>query len=78
MKDVILVPTDFSEVCNNAIHHAAQTANFLNYKMVLLHVVNKNTKEFLQKEGKDETYITTLLEEKAQEVRKAFDVKVIF
>jgi len=78
MKDVILVPTDFSEVCNNAIHHAAQTANFLNYKMVLLHVVNKNTKEFLQKEGKDETYITTLLEEKAQEVRKAFDVKVDF
>lgn len=78
MKDVILVPTDFSEVCNNAIHHAAQTANFLNYKMVLLHVVDKNTKEFLQKEGKDEKYITTMLKEKAEEVKDTFDVNVDF
>lgn len=74
MKDVILVPTDFSEVCDNAIHHAAQTAKFLNYKMVLLHVIDKNTRDFLRKEGKPEDHITTLLEDKAKNVKADFGV----
>ncbi len=74
MKDVILVPTDFSEVCDNAIHHAAQTAKFLDYKMVLLHVIDKNTRDFLRKEGKPEDHINTLLEDKAKKVKADFGV----
>jgi len=76
MKNVILVPTDFSEVCDNAIHHAGQTAEFLNYQIVLLHVIDKNSKEFLRKEGKDESYVTQLLDSKAEEVKKEFNVSV--
>jgi len=76
MKDVILVPTDFSEVCDNAIHHAAQTAKFLDSKVILLHVIDKNTRDFLRKEGKTEDYIDTLLEEKAKNVKAEFGIEV--
>lgn len=76
MKDVILIPTDFSEVCDNAIHHGAQTAKFLNYKVVLLHVIDKNTREFLRKEGKPEDHITTMLNEKAESIKSEFQLEV--
>ena len=35
---VILIPTDFSEVCENAIKHGAELAQFLKYKVCILHV----------------------------------------
>lgn len=76
MKDVILVPTDFSEVCDNAIRHAAQTAKFLGSKIILLHVIDNNTRDFLRKEGKPEDYIDTLLEEKAKNVKAEFGIEV--
>ena len=38
---IILIPTDFSEVCENAISHGAELAKFLNYKVSILHVIDK-------------------------------------
>ena len=76
MKNLILVPTDFSEVCDNAIHHAAQAANFLNYKILLLHVIDKNTNEYLRNEGKDEAHINDLLNEKADNVKAKENLEV--
>ena len=52
-KKIILVPTDFSEVCDNAIHHAVKLAKELNYKVTLLHVIDKTTKSQLKDEDKD-------------------------
>jgi nucleotide-binding universal stress UspA family protein len=49
---IFLVPTDFSEVCTNAAHRAASLAKDYNYKIVLLHVIDKNTLGELKKEGK--------------------------
>lgn len=37
--NVILIPTDFSEVCENAIKHGAELAQFLKYKVCILHVI---------------------------------------
>ena len=51
MNNLILVPTDFSEVCANAANKAAEVASSLNFKVVLLHVVNKETKSFLKEEN---------------------------
>jgi nucleotide-binding universal stress UspA family protein len=42
-NNVILIPTDFSEVCENAIQHGIELAQFLNYKVCVLHVINKQT-----------------------------------
>ena len=51
MNDIILVPTDFSEVCSNAASQAAEAAKLLNMKVVLLHIINSETKAFLKNEN---------------------------
>lgn len=51
MKNIILVPTDFTEVCENAVNYGAETAKKLQYKLVLLHVINSETKKELKKEN---------------------------
>jgi len=62
LKKIILVPTDFSEVCANAINQAAGAAKHLQYKVVLLHVIDKNTKSFLKNEGEGFDYVQKQLE----------------
>ncbi len=42
MNNILLVPTDFTEVGNNAIDMAAKSAKLLNYKVCLLHVTEGN------------------------------------
>ncbi len=46
MKDVykILVPTDFSSVAKTALNHAVKIAEIMNGEIVLLHVVDRDTK----------------------------------
>lgn len=46
MNDIILVPTDFSEVCANAANQAAEAAKLLNQKVLLLHVINSDPRLF--------------------------------
>ena len=41
MKKKLIVPYDFSEVADNAIHHALVTAKVVNAEVHVLHVVNK-------------------------------------
>lgn len=76
MNNLVLVPTDFSEVCDNAIHHAVQAANFLNYKIMLLHVIDKNSKEYLRKEGKGEALLREKLQKKADEIKEKDNLEV--
>ena len=60
-KNIVLVPTDFSEVCANAASQAIDTAKLLNFKVVLLHVVNSETKAYLKEENlPDETIVKRL------------------
>jgi nucleotide-binding universal stress UspA family protein len=40
-NNVILIPTDFTEVCENAIGHGIELAHFLHYNVCILHVVSK-------------------------------------
>lgn len=49
-KTSILVPTDFSEVCNNAFNHACDIAKLLNLKVYALHIITKETKSYLEKQ----------------------------
>ncbi|MDP2424242.1 MAG: universal stress protein [Bacteroidales bacterium] len=78
MNNIVLVPTDFSEVCANAANKAAEAAGFLKFKVVLLHVIDKETKAFL----KDENLPVGSIDEKliliANELKKQFEVDVEF
>ena len=65
----VLVPTDFSEVCDNAISYAVETAKTANYKIYLLHVIDKNTKTSLKKEGLTEESIDAKLKSIADKIK---------
>lgn len=73
---IFLVPTDFSEVCANAAHRAASLAKDFNYKIVLLHVIDKNTLSELKKEGKGLEWIDERLKDLAAKLVKENVIQV--
>ncbi|NTW26451.1 MAG: universal stress protein [Lentimicrobium sp.] len=78
MNDIILVPTDFSEVCANAASQAAEAAKLLNMKVLLLHVINSDTKAFLKNENLTAGSIDEKLQEIAAKLTEQYQVNVEF
>ncbi|MCE1166772.1 MAG: universal stress protein [Sphingobacteriia bacterium] len=76
MNNVILVPTDFTEVADNAIHQAVQAAKYFKYKVVLLHVIDKNTKTALKKDNLSDTSVVDKLQAIANEIKGKDQVEV--
>jgi nucleotide-binding universal stress UspA family protein len=76
MNEIILVPTDFSDVTANAMHHGAEAARYLNYKVALLHVIDKNTKSQLKKEKQGIESIHARLNTMADELKSEFGIEV--
>ncbi len=76
MNDIILVPTDFSEVCSNAASQAAEAAKLLNMKVVLLHIINSDTKAFLKNENLSADSLEDKLKEISTQLAAKFDVTV--
>ena len=75
-NDIFLVPTDFSEVTENAAVQAADSAKHLNFEVALLHVIDKNTKAELKKEGKGPETVTEKLNELGTKLTKEVGVKL--
>lgn len=76
LKDIVLVPTDFSQTCQNAINHGVELAEFLDYKLVILHVINRDTKSQLKKEKLDVSTITDKLNDIANDIRENSRIRV--
>ncbi len=76
MKDIILVPTDFSEVCANAANQAAEAAALLGQKVTLLHIINNDTKAFLRSENVDPSSVNIKLGEIATDLKARYGVEV--
>jgi nucleotide-binding universal stress UspA family protein len=55
IKNTILVPVDFSDIANHALHHAAQVAKHFNNNLALLHVVEESILPSFLSFGKDNT-----------------------
>lgn len=75
-NNIILIPTDFSEVCGNAISHGVRLAQSLNYKVCILHVINKETKAALKKKNVGVDYVEKRLKEFRTYYEKKYDVSV--
>ena len=71
MKKKLIVPYDFTEVADNAIHHALVTAKVVNAEVHVLHVVSKND-EIKDARGKLETATAA-----AKDSSKAPDVDIV-
>lgn len=76
MNNIILVPTDFSEVCYNASKQASEAARLLHYKVVLLHIINSDTKSYLKKENLGVDAIDEKLAEIAGQLKSDYGVEV--
>lgn len=69
MNNIILIPTDFSEVCDNAIKHGVEMARHFRFNILILHVIDKQTRSWLNKIGKDESYVDEKLLEIADQLK---------
>jgi len=76
MSHYILVPTDFSDVCLNALEHGAQIAKILKAKLLILHVINKNTKTYLARINQGPEYVNVKLNNLAGDVQKKYGLEV--
>lgn len=77
-KNVVLVPTDFTEVADYAIRHGAGICKQQNQKLILLHVINKDTKSYLKKEKLSGMVINERLDKKAREISQEYQIDVDF
>ncbi len=75
-EKIVLVPTDFTEVADYAIDHAAGIAKLMNGKVALLHVINKETKAYLKKEKLTEESINEKLKAISLRIEKKCKVKL--
>jgi len=75
-KNVILIPTDFSEACDNAISHGVDLAKSLNHSVTILHVINKETKTYLSEKKLGKLDIEEKLKKLADKYTKESGVEV--
>jgi len=75
-NNIVLVPTDFSEVCGNAVSHGVKLARFLGYKVFILHIINKETKTALKKKNVGTDYIDVRLKEYKRYYEKRYQVQI--
>lgn len=73
---LILVPTDFSEVCDNAIIYGAKMAAFLKFDLAILHIIDKNTRATLEKEKKGVIEIAVKMDNIAKATAKKYGIRV--
>ena len=75
-NNIVLIPTDFSEVCGNAVSHGVKLAKFLRYKVLILHIINKETKAALKKKSVSVDYIDWRLKEYKKYYTKKYGVEI--
>lgn len=75
-NNIVLIPTDFSEVCGNAISHGVKLAKFLGYKVFILHIINKETKAELKKKKVGVDYVDLRLKEYEKYYTKKYGVEI--
>ena len=75
-RNVILIPTDFSEACTNAIEHGVELAKNFNSDVYILHVLNKDTKVYLQKNKLKIEDLQLQLDEIVDSIKLQHDLEV--
>jgi len=74
-KNIVLVPTDFTDVIQYAIEHASGICKMQTYKLTLLHVINKETKTYLRKEKLTGSSIHERLEKESNEISQKYGIE---
>ena len=70
LNNIILVPTDFSDPCANAADHAIKIAQIVKFKVVLFHVINKDSESLFAGEKDINAAVENKLKQMAGELKK--------
>jgi len=70
LNNIILVPTDFSDPCANAADHAIKIAQIVKFKVVLFHVINKDTESLFAGEKDINAAVENKLKHLVSELKK--------
>jgi len=76
MKKTILIPTDFSAVCTNAINHAATLAQNIGARLIILHVVNPDSLSFIKGNNLEPSYIDNELYLIRKRLEESYDIVI--
>lgn len=77
-KPIFLVPTDFSEVCNNAMKQAANAAKEMDAKICLLHIINTDTRSYLKKENLEASTLDDKLSAMTESLQKEYGIEACY
>lgn len=77
-KPIFLVPTDFSEVCNNAMKQAANAAKEMDATICLLHIINTDTRTYLRKENLEISSLQDKLAAMAEDLKKEYGIETCY
>ena len=75
-QNVILIPTDFSEVCENAVDHGTYLAKALKSQVWLLHVFDKETEKYLKENNLEAGSLESKLKELADKYSEKYGVSI--
>ena len=76
MSKTILIPTDFSKVCDNAINHGAEIAKSIGARLFIVHVLNADSTHYLKKNELTQAYIDEQLSYTKLQLEKAYQINV--
>jgi len=77
-KHVVMAATDLTSVGQYAIDHAAEYAKLLNGRLIVLHVVNNDTKAKLRKENKTLEALSGMMQDICDKVKSEYGVEVSY
>jgi len=75
-ENILLIPTDFSDVTLNAVNYGASIAKVLNFKVTLAHILTKESISKLKKEKIYEEGAVEKLKELAEEIKNSHNIDV--
>lgn len=75
-ENILLIPTDFSEVTLKAVDYGATIAKVINYKVTLAHILTKDSISKLKKENIGEEGAEMKLKNLASEIANKYQIEV--
>lgn len=77
-NNTIIVTCDFSDIFNHALQHAINAAKIMKFKIILLHVIDKNSKAFMKKNKQDEQALEEKITKMCNDVKENHQVECSF
>lgn len=73
-KNIVIVPFDFTEIAECAVEHASNMAQKQGWEVLLLHIINKDTRALLNVYKVTDDLVNARLKEKAEQIEAQYKI----